>query len=471
MHMSRVRLLVLSLLLLALAAPAAAGAATPNATLPGAWTRVSDRAGSPTDAPSLARDSNGVLHLVYTAQAATDSIALRSRDLASAGTWGVPLTIVRGWRSLAAPDVLSIGSATYAFWAGREPAGTPTSGSGTAWSAQLTGKQWTRLLVPSTQASGPADATTLSATADLSGEPWLGWSTSGIFGLHAGFAGSSFETQTPTVCCELGTNLELDRSSNEIYEVTRSTAPATAGTTLRRVAPSRGDAVVLTESSFQGSSVARSTRIATATRATGAGVYVGYCAAVPKCTKLRVTDQFQRSLALALKVPARPESVAVASAPDGRLWLTWTDIKQTVWATRSNRAATRWGSPTHMPGPAGMTSAGHATVSGSAGPLDLVLNATTRGSSWLWYTRLRPGLTLAPLAPVVRDGSMKVVRVHVSDAGEKVRAVVTFRGAKRTTNAQGVATIIIPPDTSPGRYPISVSSFGYSGASGTLVVR
>lgn len=452
----------------------ALAAKAPVATTPGAWTKLSDRPGSPTDAPALARDTSGALHLVYTARATGDSVALRSRTLSVAGGWETPLTLVRGWRSLAAPDVVAIGANAYAFWAGLEPAGTPASGTGTAWSAQLDSKGWTRLLVPTTQSAGPADATTLSATAAPNGTPWVGWSTSDTFGLHEGFAPTGVETLTPAACCELGTNVEADRKSGDVFTATRSTAPGAAGVSLRRIAPTVAAPIVLPESSFNGASVARATRIPMAARTTE-GVFVAYCASVPKCTKIRVTNQSQRSLTFAPKVAVRPESIAISAGPEGRIWLTWTDVQKQVWGTRSNRATTRWGTPTRLVGPRGLTNAWHAAAEGSSGPLDVVLNASTAGTpggaTYLWYTRLRPALTLAPIPPVVRDGTMKVIRVQVTDAGDKVRSIVSFRGAERKTTSAGIATLVVPPDTAPGRYPLIATSTGYASAAGTLIVR
>lgn len=435
------------------------------------WTRVSDQPGTFADAPGVARDPNGALYLVYTSRTGVDDVALKSRALTTSGAWLRPISIVTKWRTLAAPDIEASGGAVYAFWAGRGPGTDPAPvNPGTAWSAMLDKGVWKRLPLPSSASAQPADSAQLSSTTDAAGQPWFTWSTSTVTGIHGGFDLAGPELETPMTCCELGTNIARDEATSELFVAARSTAPLTPGVLLRRVSPEASSPVTLSGSATGGRSIARATRIAAVSRPTLGGVHVAYCASVPTCRTIRVANQRDRGIKLQLKTPARPESVAVARGPEGRLWVTWTDTARTTWASRSNEAFTRWGSPVSIPAPAGTTSAWHATGDGSRGPLDVILNATTARGTWLWHARMHPGLTIAPVTPVT-TGRMNIVRVRVSDAGDSVRAVVNFRGALRTTTADGVATLVLPPDTPPGRYPLTATATGYAAAAGTLVVR
>lgn len=466
----RVVSLVVLFVTVALGVPVAAHAAPSVPTAAPVWTRVSDRPGTFADAPGLARDANGALYLVYTSRTGVDDVALKSRALTTSGAWLRPTVIVSKWRSLTAPDVEASRGSVFAFWGGRGPASVPAGVEpGTAWAALLEQGAWKRLPLPTSLSALPADSAQVSTAVDAAGVPWFAWSTSMVTGLHGGFDPSGPELETPIACCELGTNLVKDEDTSELFLVARSTAPSPHGTIMRRVSPEPGTPVTLSGSAAAGRSIARATRIAAVGRPTG-GVYVAYCASLPTCRVLRVANQRDRGLTLPLRTPARPESVAVARGPEGRLWVTWTDTARRTWASRSNMKFTRWGSPVAIPTPTGTTSSWHATADGTRGALDVVLNATGASGTWLWHARINPGLTIAPVAPVT-TGRMNIVRVRVSDAGDAVRATVMFRGSRRTTNGEGVATLILPPDTAPGRYPLTAVATGHSFAASTLVVR
>ena len=129
-----------------------------------------------------------------------------------------------------------------------------------------------------------------------------------------------------------------------------------------------------------------------------------------------------------------------------------------MYATRSNRAATKFGAVVEVNPPAGTRSIWKVAGDGALGPLDLVVSASTPGSLAFWHTQVLPGLSLA-----CRGG--RVVLCTVSDAGDPVRgATVRMGGRTLTTNARGKALADLPA----GAYRAAASKAGYTSASASV---
>ena len=84
----------------------------------------------------------------------------------------------------------------------------------------------------------------------------------------------------------------------------------------------------------------------------------------------------------------RNEHANVAAAPEGRLWLMW-EVNGTIFAARTNKAATRVGAVNALRAP-GSRTVYRLNGEGSAGPLDLFVN----DGSALWHQQVWPKLQL-----------------------------------------------------------------------------
>jgi hypothetical protein len=150
------------------------------------------------------------------------------------------------------------------------------------------------------------------------------------------------------------------------------------------------------------------------------------------------------------------EDVSIAAAPDGRLWVFWRGDDD-VRATRSNPSLTQWGRVVRVRNPKGTEVASDLTGSGSAGPLDVVLQAEVGEGVASWHQRILPGLTVK--ATRLRD---KVI-FKVTDAGQPVPGAnvkVKKQGSKKT-GQKGTVKFALDE----GRYSAKASKKGYSASS------
>jgi hypothetical protein len=147
------------------------------------------------------------------------------------------------------------------------------------------------------------------------------------------------------------------------------------------------------------------------------------------------------------------ELVSIAAAPAGRLWVFWKDVG-TIHASRSNKAATRWGRIVRVKAPSGSTTIYNLSGEGSLGPLDLLAHVDPPTSTLAsWHQRILPGLAFT----TTKSKGKTVVKV--TDAGEPVAgAKVKVKGdGSKTTGAGGTVSFDLPA----GRYKISAGRQGY----------
>lgn len=157
------------------------------------------------------------------------------------------------------------------------------------------------------------------------------------------------------------------------------------------------------------------------------------------------------------------ELVSIAAAPSGRLWVFWKDVG-TIYASRSNKAATRWGTIVRVKAPGGSTTIYNLSGEGSLGPLDLLAHVDPpTGTLSSWHQRILPGLSFT-----AKKSKGKTV-VKVTDAGAPVAgAKVEVRGAgSKKTGAGGAVGF----DLQPGRYTVRASKAGYASYSKRVRLR
>jgi hypothetical protein len=148
--------------------------------------------------------------------------------------------------------------------------------------------------------------------------------------------------------------------------------------------------------------------------------------------------------------------VNIAAAPEGRLWVMWHEGgSNDLFAIRTNKAATRFGSIVKVAPPASTSSVWKLKGEGSRGPLDLLASVSTGSSLAAWHTQVLPPLSIS--ATKAANG----VRFTVTDAGDAVAgAKVTYASKTLTTNSKGQATTTLARTTSKA----TAGREGYTGA-------
>jgi hypothetical protein len=157
------------------------------------------------------------------------------------------------------------------------------------------------------------------------------------------------------------------------------------------------------------------------------------------------------------------QKISIAAAPDGRLWVFWKN-GGTIFATRSNTAATAFGAIRKVVAKGGSSSTIYDLAGeGSTGPLDvLALTQPSSGTLANYHQRILPGLTLK-----AKKGKSGKTLFKVTDAGDPVKGakVKVKGGGSATTGKAGTASLTL----SAGKHSATASKKGY--ASATLSVR
>ena len=152
------------------------------------------------------------------------------------------------------------------------------------------------------------------------------------------------------------------------------------------------------------------------------------------------------------------EQVSIAAAPSGRLWVFWKKAA-TVFARRSNKAATTFGATRKLGVPGG----GGATIfslagEASRGQLDLLaLRDPPSAGIANFHQRILPGLTLAAKQKKSGETAFKVTDAGAPVAGVKVK--VKGDGTK-TTGAAGTVLFSL----SKGKHSATATKKGYAPA-------
>jgi hypothetical protein len=155
------------------------------------------------------------------------------------------------------------------------------------------------------------------------------------------------------------------------------------------------------------------------------------------------------------------ELVSIAAAPQGRLWVFWRD-GGTIRASRSNRAATRFGAFVKLRAPKKATTIYNLAGEGSRGPLDLLAHVDPpTGTLSSWHQRILPGLSFR-----AKQSTQGKTAIKVTDAGEAVAgAKVKVKGVgSKTTGPGGTVSFGLAA----GKYRVVAAKAGYSPASGAV---
>jgi hypothetical protein len=194
------------------------------------------------------------------------------------------------------------------------------------------------------------------------------------------------------------------------------------------------------------------------------GVLVAYTEGTNPFTGRPAVFRADTGKAMRVSNHSGAEKVSIAAAPEGRVWVFWKD-GDAVYATRSNRAVSRFGRAAAVRAPKGSDTLYSLAGEGSRGPLDALALADVPGSGiGSWHQRILPRLSLTAKA---RSGGK--VTFSATDVGDPVAGVkVKVAGRKAaTTGASGKVSFTLPA----GRHVGKATKTGYVSASARVRVR
>ena len=443
---------------LAVACVAAAGP-------PGAWSRAGKRPGSPGFEAGLARTADGVLHVVSLRRNGA-KLELWQIRIGSDGKFLGSNAIVRGWNGLANPDlVLSADGGLRLFVGGNHSVSAANPGLVTA-TAPARGAPWTIQPDPVSVGEDAALAD-VGATAARDGTPIAVWATPA--GLRYRYdvdpAGADVVLSLPG-CCASEPDAATDSATGQSYIAWASSAARASGILVQPIGPRSltGKSLFAPGSASKGraAAVPPGERVAITSRLGAGGVYVAYGVGYPAVKGVALWPV--GAPRAVVRIPAGGASdIALAAAPDGRLWLAWAR-NGTCYVTRTNRAATRVEPVRAISSPPRTTSVWRVQGEGSLGPLDLVTNVDATGGTTFWHQQILPLLSLEVTAVAQLDGSTRY-SFAVTDAGDPVPNAKVKVGTQTLTTGLAGTVVLTTTDQPLAAF---ASKTGYATASARM---
>jgi hypothetical protein len=432
----------------------------------GQWTRLPGTVVNFAE-PGLARTSDGVLHVVYVRNDGS------RRDLvhvgiSSAGIVGADTVALDNWNAIAHPDLLRMPDNTLrAFFGGiRSTSPGETNNAMNTATAPAAGSPWTLKPGRAAQALYAYATSVTGAALTRDGTPISTWSGTPGLGYHYGIDPSQPDRMVPqSSCCLYSPDIAVDSASGQAWVGFHSLENGSPGLYVNAIGAggTEGGRRLAAGSVEGGSSKAPGNRTSITGRIGAGGVYLFYGQGYPTFDTLALwkVDSAQPHLVVRA---AGNEHANVAAAPNGRLWLMW-EQSETIYATRTNPAATRIGAVNTLKPPSGGT-VFRLNGEGSAGPLDLIANVNAGGQQGLWHQQVWPKLQLA--AASRKAGKGRVITFRVLDAGDPVSGATVKAGGKTLrTSTKGTATL---RQAKASRLRASASKAGYAPAN-PIVVR
>ena len=414
-------------------------AASATAGPPGQWTRLPGTVINFAE-PGLARTPGGVLHVLYVRRSGSKD-DLVNVAVSPAGKVGADSVALGGWEAMAHPDLLRMPDGTLrAFFGGirSTTAGDDNDALNTA-TAPASGGPWTLQPGRAAQALYAYATGVTGAGLAKNGTPISTWSGAPGLGFHYGIDPSDPDGKIPqSGCCLYNPDIAVDSSSGQAWVGFYSNEKTSPGVFVHAIGPSGPEGGrKLAPGSVSGSnSVAPGNRSPLTGRIGRAGVFLLFGQGYPTFKTLAVWRVDSAKPQLVLEAD-RNEHANVAAAPEGRLWLMW-EQSGTIFATRTNRAATKVGPASKLKPPGGGTIF-RLNGESTAGPLDLIANVQGGGQA-LWHTQVQPRLQLT--SSTRKAGTGRTIIFRVLDAGDPVAgATVKAGGATLKTAANGTATL------------------------------
>lgn len=433
--------------------------------------------------PGLHRTADGVLHVMWPEDNELGNSDILHATVAADGTVNAPTLAQDNWWSMWAGggDIVPTADGGMAYFFGgvrSNELGDPNDNLNMI-TSDATGATWNVHVGDLSPPGTTAYASTVGAGVDNSFTPYQVWGSTVHRGTSPGSPATSFGGAAGFGCCAYNGALATDPVTGTMYVGWYSNdEPPNNGVWVQEVSTTDGTPVGApakmpgSVSMYNGSeqSSDADTRIPMAGRP-GGGVYVAWPSGYPSQHEMVLWSPFD---AVGVTVWSTRDSdiedPAIAAAPDGRIWVAWTQGER-VFARRSNVDVTRWGAVVKVPWPAEQESSFDLKVDAGDGFLDVVGNFDSFTSSpAFFHARLLPGLKIvAQPGSIEREGR---VRFTVTDAGDPVPgATVTIDGHSDVTNAEGVASIRLGPYNRAQRLTAKATAPGYTRGKTTVRVR
>jgi len=436
----------------------AAGAGTAQAGPPGKWTQVTGFGQDDLNIMrvGLARTGNGVLHVLWTrSEAGNAASLLHSAVSKNAKSVTGPSIVYTGPDGVnKSVDVVRAADGSLrTFFAATNVfdsvMASATSADGGSWTVQGPVSKLEPQGKPVYAASG------IGAAVGKDGTFYSIWGDSapGGGGFHVGLDPNAADGELPGGL-KADPEVGVDSQSGQVFAGWNSLDDE--GVVVMPLNPGGGRA------SIPNSAPQLQHRVGTTGRIGAPGVFVAY--AQGSNPFLADPAVYRADTGATTRLTTRDgELVSIAAAPAGRLWVFWKDVG-TIYATRSNKTATRWGRIVRVKAPSGSTTIYNLSGEGSLGPLDLLaLVDPPTGTLSSWHQRILPGLFFT-----TKKSKGKAI-VKVTDASAPVAGVtVKVKGdGSKKTGAGGTVSF----DLSAGRYTIRADKAGYASYSKRVRVK
>lgn len=238
-----------------------------------------------------------------------------------------------------------------------------------------------------------------------------------------------------------------------------SSDPAVGGIWVGRIEPTVGDFTELPGSWYLDQPIAMEA-------STSGDLWVAYCAGAGVCDQL-VLRNVTESRSLVVPTGDYPAQIAVAPAPDGRMWVVWRSGNAAVSAARTNKAGTAFGAVQRSAPFNTLNAVQSVVAAGDRGPVDVVMNGQQR----LWHKRFLVPMTATGSPAKWRVNRRQTVAFTVRDAGDTLSgAKVALVGRTCTTGSTGRCTITVPARSAPATLTAAVTKAGYRATAVTLRV-
>lgn len=435
--------------------------ATTQAGPPGGWSLVGDGRLVISGQNGVARTPDGILHVAWQRLRPDGAGEVMHTPISPAGAVGASTPIVTGWSSVGDPSLIAQGGTLTAFFAG----------------------------TPTTETGNPQDGLDMAA----SGDGGASWAVAGNAIYRGEFSGVS----VPSAVAFGGTFLEswyapdgtvvhagLDPNTpakhgygnGGLQSLTTDGAGALVawcansapeGVFVQRVDPASGAPVGASALAPGSANAAGSTfcpasgRVELVARP-GGGYYAAYTDGSRSAVRLWPVGAGAATL-IAARATTKQE-IALTAAPDGRLWVGWTE-NNAFQFRRSNARATVFGATVTIAVP---PAARHGEtyqldLAAQRDRTDAIVRTQDDANHVATYsTQVLPGLTLVATGQRLRASFL------VTDAGDPVQgATVTVAGHRARTNSAGRASVRLAA----GRYAATAVKALYVKATGHVRVR
>jgi hypothetical protein len=412
----------------------------------GAWRQISTPQQSSTSQIGTFRTGDGVLHVAWQQRTGPTAYSLMHTGIRPNGVSGVTTPVVTGFVGVQDVALARISGRLEAFFTGQRTTDTTdpfigllrafTPDGGTSWGL-----------------GQPVARTPYvhGRTASITPNGWLQtWYEIGETVLHAGYDPATPLTRLyaagSTACCAYQQNVAASPTQAIVAWCSGISAPS--GLFAHAVHPTTGAAIgapMLLPGS-QGRICEAAGRVPLVLRV-GGGFYVAE-AVGRSANRVGLWRVGSSAMGIMASGVAAKRTVALAAAPDGRLWVAWTQVGSSrIFFRRSNRATTRFGEVVSLVRPRGQIEATELDIAAQGDRLDVLARYGAIAGVTLLHNQVYPGLTL-------QVSGADVARFRVLDAGDPVRGATVRVGRRAVqTNGAGVATLDLPR----GRYAATAS--------------